>query len=297
MSSFKPLLAAPVEWDKLDLADMVLSPKLDGIRAIVINGVVVSRNLKPIRNKHVQHLFGRPEYEHLDGELIMGDPTSKSCYLDTNSAVMSADGNPDVRFHAFDHIANPSMEYAHRHEIVAKFTGHDHITVVPQYAVLTTGEITTWEEHFLHQGYEGVMLRKFRGPNSAYKFGRSTARACTLLKVKRFTDAEAEIIGVEELMKNGNEATKNELGHTERSAHKENLIPMDTLGALICKTPEGIQFKIGTGFDQKTRASLWAARDNLPGKFVKYKSFEIGVKDAPRFPVFLGLRDAIDMPS
>jgi hypothetical protein len=31
------------------------------------------------------------------------------------------------------------------------------------------------------------------------------------------------------------------------------------------------------------------------GKVVKYKSQPTGVKDKPRFPVFLGFRDVVDM--
>jgi len=37
------------------------------------------------------------------------------------------------------------------------------------------------------------------------------------------------------------------------------------------------------------------ASDNLMGKVVKYKSQPTGVKDKPRFPVFLGFRDKVDM--
>ena len=79
-----------------------------------------------------------------------------------------------------------------------------------------------------------------------------------LLKVKRFEDGEAGILAVEEQMHNGNEATTNELGRTQRSSHKENKVPMGTLGALVCKDVEtGIQFNIGTGFTDEVRQQLW----------------------------------------
>jgi DNA ligase-1 len=58
---FKPMLASPADMSKLRFP-LWLSPKLDGIRALVINGVVMSRSLKPIPNQHVQSLFG-----HLEG--------------------------------------------------------------------------------------------------------------------------------------------------------------------------------------------------------------------------------------
>lgn len=148
------------------------------------------------------------------------------------------------------------------------------------------------EEHYLGLGYEGVMLRN---PQSLYKHGRATEKSQDLLKVKRFVDAEAEIIGYEELLHNNNEPTTNELGYTERSSNKENLVGANTLGALICKTTEGIVFKIGTGYDAALRQKLWNERESLIGKLVKYKYFAVGVKEAPRFPVFIGIRYKEDM--
>ena len=290
MSTFKPLLAAPVDFDKLDLTDMAASVKLDGIRAIVRDGVVMSRNLKPIPNAHVQKMFGH--LEHYDGELIVGDPTSKTVYHDTYSGVMSSDGEPNVRFFAFDHIEEPDADYETRYE---KLVESDVVVVLCQHMVCSRDEIHALEERYLEEGYEGVMLRKARGPNSKYKFGRATARSCTLLKCKRFTDSEAMIIGFEELMKNGNEATTDALGHTVRSSHQENLIPIGTLGALVCRTPEGVEFRIGTGFDQKTRQYIWNNKEYLDRQMVRFKSFKIGEKDAPRFPVYLGFRSPIDM--
>lgn len=288
--SFKPLLAKEVDWDLLTYDHLWLSPKLDGIRAIVRDGVVMSRNLKPIPNAHVQKMFGH--LEHYDGELIVGDPTSKTVYHDTYSGVMSSDGEPNVRFFAFDHIEEPDADYETRYE---KLVESDVVVVLCQHMVYSRDEIHALEERYLEEGYEGVMLRKARGPNSKYKFGRATARSCTLLKCKRFTDSEAMIIGFEELMKNGNEATTDALGHTVRSSHQENLIPMGTLGALVCRTPEGVEFRIGTGFDQKTRQYIWNNKEYLDRQIVRFKSFKIGEKDAPRFPVYLGFRSPIDM--
>jgi len=56
-----------------------------------------------------------------------------------------------------------------------------------------------------------------------------------------------------------------------------------------------IEFQIGTGMDDADRAWFWAHRGEVAGKIVKYKSFLIGVKDAPRFLVYLGGREAWDL--
>ena len=136
------------------------------------------------------------------------------------------------------------------------------------------------------------MLRK---PDGKYKFGRSTAREFILMKVKRFSDDEYKVIGFQERMHNANEATINELGHTERSAHMENMVPRGDLGALVLEMPDGQVFNCGTGFDDETRKKIWQNRDYYLGKWAKIKSFLIGVKDLPRFPVFTGFRDKDDM--
>lgn len=67
MMTFKPMLAATVV-DRTKLRfPFLASPKLDGIRCIVLDGQVLSRSLKPIRNKFiVKQLQGLP---NLDGEL------------------------------------------------------------------------------------------------------------------------------------------------------------------------------------------------------------------------------------
>lgn len=288
--TFKPLLAAPVDWDKLTYDDLLLSAKLDGIRAIVINGVVLSRSLKPIPNKHVQALFSH--LEHYDGELICGSPSAPDVYRKTNSAVMAVEGTPDVTFYAFDHIQDVDADYLTRYE---RLEESDNVVVLEQIGVSDLMTVKGLEEMYINQGFEGVMLRKSRGPMSKYKYGRATAKSCTLLKVKRFQDSEARITGFEELHSNQNEATTDALGHTVRSNHQANMRPMGTLGALVCVTVEGVEFKIGSGFDAATRQTLWNSRFDLLDAWVKYKHFPVGVLDAPRFPIFLGIRDAVDL--
>lgn len=296
---FQPLLAKPVDWQYLDYGNLMLSPKLDGIRAIVINGVVYSRKLKPIPNAHVQRLFGRPELEGFDGELICGAPNRPTVYGETYSAVMTQDGEPSVGFHVFDHIGNPQDEFILRHNriVIPESLGLP-VTRVEHHLVEGEKHLLFLEEKYLEIGFEGVMLRKFRGPQSRYKFGRSTPKEGTLLKLKRFEDAEAEVIGFEEEMANMNRPVINELGHTERSSDKAGLVGKGTLGNLICRMPsesgDGVTFSIGSGFTAADRRILWQERDTLVGRIVKYKSFDYGVKDRPRFPVFLGFRDPID---
>lgn len=299
----KPMLSATVVGiEQLDgRYPLLASPKLDGIRALKWQGVVVSRNLKPIPNKYVQQLL-KDIPNGLDGELIVGDPTSKTCFRDTSSGCMSEDGEPKVVFYIFD-IVDKSREnlltFEYRFDFVKRWyqgIGSDlkkHVKLVPQKIIKNSFELYEYESTMLERGYEGVMLRS---PEGIYKFGRSTLKEGHLMKLKRFKDSEAKILAVEELMHNNNEKTKDELGRSKRSTHKENLVSGGTLGSLSVKDIHtGVTFDVGSGFTQADRDALWKDRTKLKGKVIKYKYFPTGSKDKPRFPVFLGFRDKIDI--
>lgn len=287
---FKPLLSATIEDTSKLSYPAIVSPKLDGIRCLIINGIAVSRSLKPIRNKRVQAFFGKAEYKGLDGELIVGDPCSKTCYRDTYSGVMSEDGEPDVWFHVFDRF-DSVLGFVDRYASLPRKGEAERIVRVPHRIVSTETQLLEVENEYLDQGYEGLMVRS---PTGSYKQGRSMLRDGILGKLKRFTDAEYQIVGFQERMHNANEAKTNALGHTERSMHKENMIGRGDLGALVLRY-DGGTFTCGTGFDDKQRAEIWANKDSYLGKIAKVKQFAYGVKDAPRFPVWLGFRDPIDM--
>lgn len=287
----KPMLASPA--GELIRLPALLSPKLDGIRCLVINGVAVGRSLKPLPNKYVQKLFGRQELNGLDGELIVGLPTAKDVFQQTSSGVMSIEGEPEVMFHVFDDFLETGGFQRRLHTAMRRIKKAKCCEPVEHHLVGDAAQLNSWEEDYLALGYEGVMLRSLDGP---YKHGRSTAKEGYLLKVKRFEDSEARVIGYSELMHNANEAKRNELGQLERSSHKAGKVGKQTLGALLVKDLKtNVEFDIGTGFTAEQRQLLWAMGDNLMGKIVKYKSQPTGVKEKPRFPVFLGFRDTVDI--
>lgn len=287
MKSFKPMLASPFDESLLKFP-VLASPKLDGVRAIVRGGVVLSRALKPIPNKWVQQRFSH--LEHFDGELIVGKPNHPDVLRTTTSGVMRVEGEPDVSFHVFDHVENHARLYKVRYDLLEEDT-EINVFVVPQHELMNTFELNAFEHEVLAEGYEGVMLRR---PDAPYKFGRSTAREGYLLKVKRFHDDEFEIVGFEEEMFNANEATTSELGRTKRSSHKANKVPKGRLGALVLKYGD-TTFNCGTGFNDAERERIWAERERYLGQFAKIKYFAHGIKDVPKLPSFLGIRDVRDM--
>jgi hypothetical protein len=99
-----------------------------------------------------------------------------------------------------------------------------------------------------------------RDPNGPYKFGRSTRKEGYLLKLKRFCDSEAEVIGVVELMHNGNEAKTNALGRTERSTRKAGKTGMGVLGALACAgcARPALSLKLGPALPLKSVPRCWS---------------------------------------
>lgn len=296
MAQFKPMLAGEADVTKL-VYPVFASAKLDGIRGVDKDSCLLTRSLKQVPNQFTYQHYSHPALNGVDGELILGDPTAEDCYRKTNSAVMSHSGEPEIDFYLFDDFDHDGRYWErlkHLEDNIDRWQREfPRIRLLEQKLVKSADDLLEYEAKLLEEGHEGVIVRSL---NSPYKFGRSTAKEGYLLKLKQFKDAEAVIVGFDELMHNANEATKNELGQTERSTHAENLVPMDTLGALVVRDVETqIQFKIGTGFTAEQRKLLWTRRHDLGDQLVKYKFFPVGVKVAPRHPVFLGLRSPLDM--
>lgn len=285
------MLASPADLDNIRYP-VFASPKLDGIRASVVGERLLSRTLKEIPNRYIFNMLSRPLYEGLDGELIVGSPTASTCYRDTVSGVMSHEGLPNFEYHIFDWWNYGSSFSRRRAELAVHYQANlaavGRLILVPHTVLNSREELDAYEASHVAAGHEGVMIASADGH---YKFGRATTKGGELLKVKRFVDSEAVVIGVEEEMFNGNEAQTNELGRTKRSTAKAGLTGKGTMGALIVRDVKtGVEFNIGTGFTAEDRAWWW--QQGAAGFTVKYKFFPVGVKDKPRHPVYLGLRPA-----
>jgi DNA ligase-1 len=102
-------------------------------------------------------------------------------------------------------------------------------------------------------GGEGVMIKD---PNSKYENKRSNF----LLKVKKFEDAEATVIG-----------------HQKGTGRCS-----DMCGAILVRGDDGIEFKIGSGFDDAQRR-----KPPKIGARVTYKYMGKTNAGKPRFPIFM----------
>lgn len=299
----KPMLATSVKLEQIQYP-VYLSPKLDGIRAVLTNDGLLSRSLKPIRNQHVQRLVTEHGWIGMDGELIVGSPNAPDVYTQTSSGVMSANGTPKFTYWVFDLFDLPRDGFQERMLVLDQYHVNAlnvDIRILPQLPVENEEQLLDFEALCLHQGYEGIMIRSVNG---LYKHGRSTVREGYLLKRKPLADAEGRIVGYEFLQRNLNEATTNELGYTQRSSAQDgkatDFSRIGTLTVQVLNGPfEGVEVKIGTGFTDMERQALalriHSTKNDLLGKIVNFTYQAEGAKDRPRFPSFKGFRSQEDM--
>lgn len=290
--TFKPMKGADADLSRLVFPYMV-TPKLDGHRCLIKDGVALTSALKPFPNQYIQGYFSSGKWGGLDGELIVGPATDPDVFRRTSSGVRKADGTPNFTFHVFDRWDVPDWDAGARYSSIERsFDMSGRVVRVPMILVVNEHELLSVEQRYLEQGYEGVMLRH---PDSPYKFGRASVTENYLLKLKRFADAEAEIIGVVEQQHNTNEATTNNLGRTQRSSAKAGKVGKDTLGALKARVLNGkfagVEFEVGTGFDDALRRKLWFCREHVNGLVFTFKYQDVGGYDKPRIPVFKAFRN------
>jgi DNA ligase-1 len=248
-----PELLLAEAWDTTrDIAGWWLSEKLDGVRALWDGRQFLSRQ---------GNIFHAPSWfvaslpkTRLDGELWL----ARKAFQRTVSIVRRQDQSDlwsEVRYLVFDapDVAEP---FEGRMQCLRDcFAEHR-----PQYAQLLAQEPCRGANHLTAEldriaalGGEGLMLRE---PGSRYEAGRSP----TLLKVKRFHDAEARVIE-----------------HVPgRGRHRGRL------GALLVTTPNGTTFSVGTGFTD-------AQREHPPavGSLITFRFQELTDRGVPRFPTFV----------
>ncbi len=232
-----------------------MSEKLDGVRAYWDGKQFLSRQGNLF---HAPDWFaeGLPDVP-LDGELWIG----RKAFQRTVSIVRRQDKSDhwkSVRFLVFDAPAagGPFEERLDFLKEGIRGWANAHL-LLHEHALCRDVEHLREELARVEAlGGEGLMLRQ---PGSTYEAGRSA----TLLKVKSFHDAEAEVIGHE----------------PGKGRHKGRL------GALTVRLPDGTQFSVGTGFSDRQR-------ENPPplGSVITFRYQELSDAGVPRFPSYVGVR-------
>jgi DNA ligase-1 len=254
--------------------------------------MALSRTGKILPSLQVQDEFYN--YEYFDGELISGDPTEEGVYNRTQSLVMSEQKFGELSYHVFDYTHPTYLDkfYYERLEILDDiFPSVGNIIKVHHEYVDNETELLEYEQKCLEKGYEGIMLRS---PVGIYKQGRATWREGHILKLKRFQDDEGIIVGFEEGMTNMNSPESNEVGYTQRSTKKENMIPSGTLGNFLVEY-KGEFISVAPGkLNHEERRHIWNNQEEFLHTYLKFRFFSYGIKDKPRFPRAIGMRDPGD---
>lgn len=284
---------------------LYVSPKIDGVRAIVWEGRVYSRSGKLIPNDQVQEQFGHHSLNGIEGELVVGEPNATDVFRETMSMVMSERASSeDLRFYAFDRVDDDVCDFETRddelyqlHEAVWEtFPG---LFKIGTWSVYTQSALVAKHKDILELGYEGTMVKN---PKAFYKHGRCTLRENIMFKLKEWADSEAVLLRIEEGETNGNEPTIDELGFVVRSTAKKGMKPSGAAGTLIGRdlaTGEEVRVSCGS-MSLGDRSSLWERRTDwyaLPDKrkVFTYKHMP-GAYKGKRHPTFKGWRKEGDLP-
>lgn len=171
---FSPMLAPNEKIDTNTINYPIYgSYKMDGIRCLFINGQMLSRSFKPIRNKVLQEKF-KPlkeysiQHKHiLDGELYMPGASFQNItsYVMTENKEVPA----EFKFYCFDCVVGGDfpdilMPFENRIRLIPM---GDTIVKVEQKKLYIPDDVQTMFEEALHAGYEGLILKS---PN---KIGRA----------------------------------------------------------------------------------------------------------------------------
>ena len=268
----------------------ILSQKLDGIRCVILkdyNGNVefFTRQGQPIEGlaelaEEARFLSSGYVY---DGELLLNKDVkeSKDLYRETVKVVNSDGEKRGIIFNCFDSISYAEFlrgfddrptylrkEFVHK---LLQSPNFHYIKEVPNlYLGMDQVEITRWLDQITSEGGEGVMINIADAP---YECKRSKY----ILKVKKFNTADVKVLSLEE----GTGANKGRLG----------AVLVEFLG------PDGKPYtcRVGSGFEQSEREYFWKNPDQLQGKIIEIKYFEISNNQenddySLRFPTFKAVR-------
>ena len=264
----------------------VLEEKLNGINCSYVNGIMLSRQGKEIINlshltKELEQLSFKNYY--FNGELVRhndGELTNGENFRETTSIVNSdAEDKTNIDLIVFDLLpleefyeGKSKLKYKDRLnqlkqlEKEAEEKGLVHLYIPKIYY---EGDDNTVINKYLDQATqedkEGLMCIK----NGVWKNKRSS----TILKVKKFMNADCEIIGYEE--------------GTGRLEGK--------LGAFVIDY-KGNKVNVGSGYTDEERIEFWQHRDDYIGRILQVK-FKEETKDKKtglvsiQFPIYQCIRE------
>lgn len=250
------VLLAKIYQDDVDVTQYLISEKFDGVRAIWDGKSLMTRQGNSIAAP-TWFIANFPK-SPLDGELWI----KRGEFDKVSGIVRSQQADDDdwrqVTYLVFE-LPNGKGDFTSRYQTlqhIIQKANVKHLQLVKQFKVRDKTQLKQKMAEVVALGGEGLMLHR---ASALYETGRSDA----LLKLKPYADAEAVVI--EHLAGRGKNTGK--------------------MGALLVELPNGIQFKLGTGFSDVQRANPPAI-----GSTVTFIYQEQTKSGKPRFARFLRVR-------
>ncbi len=261
---YKPMLAATYGDHKHKLTWPVFSqPKLNGLRSLIFwkDGRVVMQS-RGNKEYYLEHIKESAKSALQSGLVLDGEIYKHGMSLqDINSlARKPREESKVLRFWVFD-IVNDDPQYKRVQRINDNIHLLDNrvLKLTPTLIVKTEEALMKEQAEWVGAGYEGAMVRTWNCP---YKQG---GRSTELLKLKDWIDDEFTIVG----MKEGK----------------------DGLPVFICGMPDGRTFDARPKGNEKERLEMKANIDQLMGKMLTVKYFDLTDSGLPHFGVGLGIRE------
>jgi DNA ligase 1 len=245
-----------------NLAHFWVSEKLDGVRALWTGAKFLTRAGNPITAP--TWFTARLPRVALDGELWGGRNLFERTSGIVRSSLPSDAAWRTLKYMVFD-MPRERGSFDGRLSTLLRVTTElrsEYLHAIEQVRVKDATRLEAKLREIEAEGGEGLMLH--RG-DSQYVVGRSN----DLLKLKSFTDAEAEVVGYE----------------------PGNGKYVGMMGALLVERADGRQFKIGSGFSDDERAHPPAI-----GSWITYAYNGETNTGLPRFPRYLRRRHDMEQP-
>lgn len=249
------LLAYPYQ-PGLDVQHYLVSEKLDGIRAIWDGQQLTSRQGNPI---HAPAWFTQNfPRQSLDGELWMARGQFELLSSTVRQSVPDDAAWHKVAYYVFElpHAEGSFAQRAKQIETLVKQANIPTLKAIKQFYVHDEVDLKRTLDSVVAKKGEGLMLHY---ADALYLTGRSQV----LLKLKPLLDAEAKVIA-----------------HLPGKGKYQG-----KMGALLVETPQGLRFKLGTGFKDTDRANPPAI-----GSLVTYTYRDLTKNGKPKFARFLRVR-------
>lgn len=252
------LLLAQDYQDNIDVRQYWVSEKLDGVRAYWDGKQLISRggNIIQAPAWFTADFPPRP----LDGELWLARQQFAQILSTVSKQQPVSSEWQQLAYYIFElpQAEGTFTERIRMMQLLVQQQNSPYLQVVPQFRVADRATLLATLAQLEQAGAEGLMLHH---QDAHYKTGRSA----DLLKLKTYQDAEATVIGY----------------RPGRGKYQ------GMVGALIVRTPEGLEFAIGSGLTDALRQTPPAIGSEITYRYNGYTSNGI-----PRFARFLRERQA-----